>query len=235
MTDYEQLPLKLQRMLEFIENDIRKNGYAPSVREIGSALGIPSTSTVHAQLRSLEDAGFLRRDPAKPRAMVVQNSPLKTPSGDNTPEDALKGLTGQSEQPFSDAAFSRLPFIPFEQITGASFEPDASSGGSPVIHCLIPAGVLKSGPCFVTVMPDDSMVNRQIYAGDYLIVARQNSANNNDMIIGSLDGELLIRSYTKGLRQVRLQVESNEFVISTIDPEELTIYGVVIGVFRLLF
>ena len=233
MADTEQLPSNLQAMLDFIQRYIVEHSYAPSVREIGSVLGIPSTSTVHAQLRRLEDAGALRRDPAKPRAMVLKISPLKMPSSDILPEGGLKGLTGQSEQPFFREDWINLPIIPFKQIPEACSMPDGDFSASGSESCLVPKSILKRDSCFLTIMPDDSMINRQIYADDYLVVSRQGSANNNDIIIGSLDNELLIRSYTKGLRQVRLQVESNEFVISTVDPGDLTIYGVVIGALRL--
>ena len=233
MTDQERLPSSLEAMLGFIQDFIIDHGYAPSVREIGSVLGIPSTSTVHAQLRRLEDAGAIRRDPAKPRAMALQNSPLKLPPGDKLPDDDFKGLIGQSGQSLFCNDSIILPVIPFARIPEACSTQDGLFGDQDFKSCVVPKGALKSGPCFITIMPDDSMSNRQIYAGDYLIVSRQGSANNNDMIIGSLDNGLLIRSYTKGLRQVRLQVESNEFVISTVDPEDLTIYGVVVGALRL--
>ena len=234
MTGHEPLPSHLQLMLEFIRKHILDCGYAPSVREICTAADIPSTSTAHARLRQLEDAGFLRRDPSKPRAMVILDSPLKTASGDNIPDDALKGLTGQSEQPFLPSDYLSVPFIPFADIARAF-----SGDDSPIDHppgdrpWMIPAGVLKDDSYFITIMPDGGMINRQVNAGDHLIVRRQKTANNNDMIIGRLNGETLIRTYTKGLRQVRLQVEGDDFVVVTIDPEELTIYGVVSAILHL--
>jgi repressor LexA len=234
MTDIDQIPSNLRRMLEFIQGYIRDRGYAPSVRDIGGALGIQSTSTVHAQLRRLEEAGFLKRDPSKPRAMVLQMGHPKPGSGVWLPDGAFSGLTGQSEQPFSDAAPEPLPFVAFDDIAGAFSAPDALPTGPAHAQWTIPGVAPLGRPCFVTAMPDDSMAYRQISAGDYLIVSRQDSANNNDIIIGSLAHATLIRSYTKGLRQVRLQVESNDLAIVTVDPEELTIFGVVVGCLHML-
>ena len=233
MDEKNQLPENIQRLYDFIQSYIADMGYAPSVRDIGAALDIPSTSTVHARLKLLEESGHLRRDPSRPRAMVIRNSPSDTAPGKISPEGPPQGLTGHPEQPLIPAGTELLPYIPFEEVGKAFSIPEAAMGKLPYSKWSIPDEVLKGGPCFVTTMPDDSMVNRQVYEGDYLIVRRQDTAENSDMIIGSWEQQILIRSYTKGLRQVRLQVESNDFLIATIDPEELTIYGVVIGCLHL--
>ena len=234
MTNYDQLPAPLQRILDFIRAYADEHGFAPSVREIGSAAGIPSTSTVHAHLRRLEEAGFLRRDPAKPRAMVIQKNRLENAPGVSRPGDALKGFTGQSERPFLGGDYLSLPFVPFTDIADVFTRDEPGPADAVDPPWLIPSGVLKEGAYFLTVMPDDSMSNRQLAAGDYLIVRQQNTANNNDMIVGRLNQETLIRIYTKGLRQIRLQVEGDNFVVVTVDPEELTIYGVVTGLLHSL-
>jgi len=234
MTNSDQLPSHLQFMLDFIRRYIHDNGYAPSVREICEAVGVPSTSTVHARLRQLEEAGALRRDPAKPRAMVVLNDSLKNDSSDNIPDGAFTPLTGQSEQPFLPPDYLSLPFIAFGHITSAFSGGESALGSDLKDSWLIPGKALKAAQYFITEMPDDSMINRQLYAGDRLIIRKQNTADNNDMIVGFLNGETLIRTYSKGLRQIRLQVEGDDFFVVTIDPEDLTIYGVIIGFIHLL-
>ncbi|MCL1804421.1 MAG: hypothetical protein FWG28_00220 [Clostridiales bacterium] len=233
MTNYEQLPSNLQSILSFIEAYIANRGYAPSVREICAAVDTPSTSTIHGRLRQLEEAGMLRRDPSRPRAMVVQKSPSENKPGDNTLGDTFQGLTGQSEQPFSQADHQTLRCLPFADIPDALSGEGTKNPGA-IQTWLLPQGLLKNSDYFVTVMPDDSMINRQLSAGDHLIIRRQVTADNNDIIIGLLDGEVLIRTYTKGLRQVRLQVEGDDFVVVSIDPEDLTIYGVVAGLLHSL-
>ena len=220
---------QLLRILEFIQQFIQDHGYAPSVREIGSAAGIASTSTVHANLKRLEDTGILRRDPAKPRAMVVLPDAVKNPAGDNLPDDLYKPITGQSEQPFFGDRLTSLPFYAFTALPSCFADgqtPVPASGGQ---ICYLPKEVLDDGSCFATCMPDDSMSNRQIEAGDVLIVRAQDTAANGDLIVGALGHETLVRSYFKGLRQVRLQADQDDIGAIQADHDALRIFGVVVG------
>jgi repressor LexA len=227
----------LQAILLFIRQYIDDKGYAPSVREIGKARGISSSSTVHACLRRLEKAGLLRRDAAKPRAMVVQ---------------ASDGSTAPAGKPSLTKEMKRLPFVAFANIAPFLSSPEsqrlspqadqpearqdgvgdvADSADSGAWH--IPAGRLGPGDYFLTDMPDDSMRNRQLYAGDFLIIRRQNTANNSDMILGRLHDEFFLRTYSRGLRQVRLQAEHDDeydsIEVIMANAEELEILGKIVG------
>ena len=227
MTNYDMLPSHLQAILLFIQQYIEDNGYAPSVREIGKARNISSSSTVHGYLKRLEESGLLRRDGAKPRAMVVQMDSLEKPSGDKLPEDSFEPFIGHSEKPFFDESFKKLPFVPFNGISG----PDED-------FCLVPAAGLDDGDYFLTRMPDDTMHNRQLSAGDLLIIRRQSSANNSDIILGRLGDEAFIRIYSKGLKQVRLQAEPDDtqepIEAITVNADELEILGKVVGFIHML-
>ncbi len=227
MTNYDMLPSHLQAILLFIQQYIEDNGYAPSVREIGKARNISSSSTVHGYLKRLEESGLLRRDAAKPRAMVVQMDSLEKLSGDKLPEDSFEPSIGHSEKPFLDDTLKKLPFVDFDGKAGADEGP-----------WLIPAARLDESDYFLTRMPDDTMHNRQLSAGDLLIIRRQNSANNSDIILGRLGSETFVRTYSKGLRQVRLQAEHDDsqdpIEAITVNADELEILGKVVGFIHML-
>lgn len=227
MTNYDMLPSHLQAILLFIQQYIEDNGYAPSVREIGKARNISSSSTVHGYLKRLEESGLLRRDAAKPRAMVVQMDNLEKPSGDKLPEDSFEPFTGHSEKPFFDGNLKKLPFVAFDGKDGTDDD-----------SWLIPAARLDDGDYFLTRMPDDTMHNRQLSAGDLLIIRRQNSANNSDIILGQLGSETFVRTYSRGLRQVRLQAEHDDsqdpIEAITVNADELEILGKVVGFIHML-
>ncbi|MCL1849219.1 MAG: MarR family transcriptional regulator [Clostridiales bacterium] len=265
----DRLSQPLQDILAVISAHIRERGYAPSVREICEATGIPSTSTVHAHLRRLEEAGFLRRDPSKPRAMVLLHVPvedrysqaaagalLHTPAmgstgapdpyagalfdvasevlvaaSDETPGDILpdagaNAITGHPEKPFFTDGVQALPFISFAHV--------AEEIQHTQDDCwLIPKGFLPEGAFFLTSMPDDSMVNRQISTGDILLVRQQDSARSGDLVLGVIHDEAFIRTYFQGIRQIRLQAENDMFESIVTDQGELQIVGIVIGYTRL--
>jgi repressor LexA len=234
MTDFEKLPEQLQGILDFIRAYIRENGYAPSVREIGSAMGIPSTSTVHGLLKRLEETGFLRRDPAKPRAMVVTMDASADSLGDRVPEGSFSPVTGQSEKPFLIADFHSLPFVLFDEVSDEKLSSVELAEAPLAQQWMIPGSTLEKGAYFMTAMPDDSMANSQINTGDLLIVRIQPTANNGDFILCRVDDETLVRTYYQGIRQIRLQPESGDLEALMIDQDKLAIYGVVAGVVRLL-
>ena len=256
---------QLQLVLDHIEVYIAEQGYAPSVREICQATGIKSTSTVHGYLRRLEEAGCIRRDTTKPRAMVILANAKNAAhadkvdhdadhdhDNDNTPEASQKPITGQSEQLFSAQLVSAsnaysssnsnssrngiyTPFIPFDSIPSVKAPMEhflADQRLEETDPWILPQTMLGDKAAFVTTMPDDSMVNRQLASGDYLLVFLQDSANNGDIVIAVHHGQVAIRAYYKGLQQIRLQAENEQLDIQIIDPRELTILGVVGGFFR---
>jgi len=242
MTDFDQLTPQLQGVLNCILDHQRLYGYAPSVRDIGAAVSIPSTSTVHACLRRLEDAGFLRRDPSKPRAMVVLTGFSNKPASDKPQEQRHTPVTADSERPFSDTGLQRLPWIDFLSIHDmfankyVIAETESSSEQEKPVNedWLVPEKILKGDLSFITNMPDDSMLNRMIYVGDSLIVKSQNTANNGDMIVTRLKQETMVRTYYKGLRQVRLQAENEHYETILAEEDELDIYGIVVGFIHLV-
>ena len=230
---FDKLTPKLQEALAFIQQYIKDRGYAPSVREIGGAAGIASTSTVHAYLKQLEEKGFLRRDPAKPRAMVILSNASQLSASDIVHEDARKPITGHSEKPFFNEMSTHLPYVEFEALENVLLENLQTFSADPKKDAFLPKSIFDESPCIITRMPDDSMANRQLSVGDFLIIRLQHSANTADVALCSIRGEIVIRTYYKGLRQARLQAENDAIEPIMADHGELTILGVVVGFLRL--
>ena len=232
-TEIEKLPPKLKEALFFIRQFIEDKGYAPSVREIGGAIGVASTSTVHGYLHRLQESGYLRRDPSKPRAMILQIDKAPEPSGDKLPAEGVRTITGHSEKPFFSDKLTTLPYIEWERLPDILQETDTEQANEGENNCLIPKSILDESACFVTKIPDDSMLNRQLSEGDMVIIRKTETANTADIILCALQNEMLVRTYYKGLRQVRLQAENDRSEAIMTNPQDLAIIGVVIGFLRL--
>jgi len=190
------------RILNFIKDEIDKKGYPPSVREIGDAVGLSSTSTVHGHLVRLEKKGLLYRDSMKPRAMgITRNSSAQN-------NHIMIPVVGRV------AAGS--PFLAEENIEE---------------YISIPENVLGSGKHFILQVRGDSMINIGILDKDYVIVHQQQDAYNGDIVVAMLnDDSTTVKRYYKENGQFRLQPE-NSFM-QPIYVNELTILGKVMMLFR---
>ncbi|MEI7024343.1 transcriptional repressor LexA [Paenibacillus sp. y28] len=195
-----------QAILDFIKNEVREKGYPPSVREIGEAVGLASSSTVHGHLDRLEKKGLIRRDPTKPRAIEVLNN-----------DDA-----------FGDFALSvsRVPILgkvaAGQPITAAENIED---------YFPLPADFTRDEEVFVLNVVGDSMIEVGIRNGDMVIVRQQATANNGDIVVAlNEDDEATVKTFYKEKDHIRLQPEN-----STMEPillTQVTILGKVIGLFR---
>jgi len=190
------------RILNFIKDEIDRKGYPPSVREIGDAVGLSSTSTVHGHLVRLEKKGLLYRDSMKPRAMgITRNSNVQN-------NHIMIPVVGRV------AAGS--PFLAEENIEE---------------YISIPENVLGSGKHFILQIRGDSMINIGILDKDYVIVHQQQDAYNGDIVVAMLDdNSATVKRYYKENGQFRLQPE-NSFM-QPIYVNELTILGKVMMLFR---
>ncbi|NLZ38730.1 MAG: transcriptional repressor LexA [Firmicutes bacterium] len=198
-------PRQLQ-ILEFIRQEVREKNYPPSVREIGEAVGLSSSSTVHAHLAKLEEKGFIRRDPAKPRAIELldEPSPAFVPNVVQVPVlgQVTAGEPIYAEQNIED-------YFPLPQV---------------MVH---------QDEVFLLRVRGDSMLNAGILNGDYVIVRRQDTAINGDIVVALLEDEATVKRFYKEKEHIRLQPE-NEFY-EPIYSREVKIIGKVIGVFRHLY
>jgi repressor LexA len=193
---------KQAAILTFIKDNIRKKGYPPSVREIGQAVGLSSSSTVHGYLKKLEDKGYLRRDPAKPRAMEVL---------DNLSENRIECVS-----------------IPLLGLVAAGVPLLAVENREEIFS--LPVHFTGTGEFFMLAVRGDSMIEAGILEGDLVVVRRQHDADNGDIVVALLDEEATVKRFYREKGRVRLQPENQ--LLEPIYTTELQILGKVIGLVR---
>lgn len=201
------LNAKQTAVLEYIRQQIEQQGYPPSVREIGGALGIASSSSVHAYLRQLEALGCIRRDPAKPRAMVVEHS-----------QDPAEAPTALSHDQSPEI---QLPLIDYDCLVAAGFDMTRCSNEN---MCSPIRNILPLDQACLFHMPDDSMIKVGIFPGDYLIVGPE-QPRNGDVILACVNNSLTVKTYFKGIRQLRLQPENDWYEPIYLSEQEMIYIG----------
>jgi len=200
----KDLTKRQQEIFDFIKRYSARYGYPPTVRDIGKAVGLASSSTVHAHLANLEKLGMLKRDPTKPRAIEVLVDKAKavvTPNG-----LPLVGQVAAGQPVLADENIEE--YVPVPQIAGGD-----------------------EGE-FVLRVKGDSMKNAGIFDKDYVVVRPQNTATNGQIVVAMLDGEATVKRFFKEKSRVRLQPEND--ALEPIYAEHVELLGKVIGVFRQL-
>lgn len=202
---------KRRQILEFIAEHIQRNGYPPSVREIGEAVGLSSSSTVHTHLQLLQREGFLRRDPTKPRTLSV------------------------SFEPISGAAISPRPVVnvPLLGIVAAGTGVLAEENIEEVLP--IAEDLTGPGQLFMLRVRGDSMINAGIFDGDLVVVRSQPEANEGEIVVAGInDEEATVKTYRLQGAKVLLIPSNPDFEVMSFDANEVTIYGKVVTVLRRL-
>ncbi|SHE34458.1 MULTISPECIES: transcriptional repressor LexA [Caloramator] len=195
---------KQQKILEFIKQEIATRGYPPSVREIGLAVGLRSTSTVHAHLEKLEKKGLIRRDPTKPRAIEILN------------ENLLEDNSDIMKVPIVGSVSAGNPILAFEEVED---------------YFPLPLNYFnKNTEVFLLKIEGESMINAGILDGDYVIVERQPVAKNGDIVVALIEDSATVKRFFKEDGYIRLQPENSH--MEPIIVDNCTILGKVIGVFR---
>jgi repressor LexA len=166
-------------ILTFIKDSLREKGYPPSVREIGQAVGLSSSSTVHGYLRKLEKKGYLRRDPTKPRAIEVLD-----PEG-----ESIKCVN----VPLVGRVAAGLPILAVEN--REELFP-------------LPVHFTGTGEFFMLKVQGESMIEAGILDGDMVVVRQQHDANNGDIVVALLEEEATVKRFYKEKDRVRLQPEN---------------------------
>ncbi|MDF1487931.1 transcriptional repressor LexA [Tessaracoccus caeni] len=200
-------------LLLAIQRAIDEVGYPPSVRELASKLGFASPSSVTYQLRNLEEKGFLRKDPHRPRALVVTIPGQTRPeldsaqSYDSTPEALSVPLVGRIA--------AGGPILAEEHVEDVF---------------ALPKQLVGDGEMFMLEVQGDSMVDAAICSGDWVVVRRQNAANNGDIVAALLDDEATVKTYRRDDTGVWLLPHNEAY--SPIDGRFATIMGKVVAVMR---
>lgn len=192
-----------RQVLQYIKQEIHDKGYPPSVREIGEAIGLSSSSTVHGHLARLEEKGYIRRDPTKPRAIEVRGE---------TPGEVRKRLINV---PLVGRVTAGQPILAEQNIED---------------HFPLPADFVQDEDVFFLIVQGESMIEAGILDGDYVLVRRQQTARNGDIVVALLDDEATVKRFFREQGHVRLQPE-NRFM----DPilvKDVQVLGKVIGLVR---
>jgi repressor LexA len=206
----EKLTQRQQQIFEFIKGEVKKKGYPPSVREIGEGIGLRSSSTVHAHLEKLEQKGYIRRDPTKPRAIeiLVQDSP--TPSDFQPAQLVAVPLLGR--------VAAGTPILAEENIEG---------------YVSLPQDIVRQGASqFCLKVKGDSMIDAGILNGDTILVRQQNYAENGEIVVAMLDNEATVKRFYRLKNTVKLQPENSAY--EPIYTRDIVILGKVVAVFRLM-
>ena len=197
-----------QAILEFIRNEVRLKGYPPSVREIGEAVGLASSSTVHGHLDRLEKKGLIRRDPTKPRAIE---------------------LLGQEESEHSHQFAHSVARIPVVGKVTAGVPITATENIEDYFP--LPTHYVGEQKVFMLSVVGDSMIEAGIVNGDYVIVRQQQTADNGDIVVAMTeDDEATVKTFYKEKDHIRLQPENSTF--EPLRLKHVSILGKVIGLFR---
>jgi repressor LexA len=234
------LTAKQQAVLDVIRDHTVQYGYPPTVREIGSRLGLASSSTVHAHLSALERAGLLARDPSKPRALKLADAVRG--SADEHRDGARDTSTGMAR---ADASRSHADH---EHATAWPMSPadvhalpvlGAVAAGAPLLAenhvedvVPVPASLTRSGTSFVLKVRGDSMVDAGILDGDHVVVRQQPDAATGQIVVALIEDEATCKRLL--LRDGRVELHSENPAYAPIVPDHCRILGVVTGVMRAL-
>ena len=204
---------KEKAILKFIENQVNEKGYPPSVREIGKAMGLSSTATVHAYLAKLEKQGYIKKEDKKGRT--------------------LKVIKGSDDQPFVKAT---KDFYVQKEMVGVPVIGKITAG-QPILAVEnvtdtfpIPIDFVGNSECFMLKVKGESMIEAGILDGDLILVKKQNSAENGQIVVALIEDEATVKTFYKEKDHIRLQPENH-----TMDPiivPDCQILGKVAGVFR---
>ena len=205
----KELTKRQQEIYDFIGKYSAKYGYPPTVRDIGKAVGLASSSTVHAHLANLEKAGLLRRDPTKPRAIELLDRAVGTAA------DAIRSVVGQSGLPVVGHVAAGQPILAEENIE-EYVEVPALAGGDKGEYVLRVRG--------------DSMKNAGILPDDYVVVRPQETAKDGEIVVALVGEEATVKRFFKESDHVRLQPENE--ALEPIRSREVLVLGRVVGVFR---
>ena len=211
--DPDSLNKREKAILKFIEKEVLTNGYPPSVREIGKAVGLKSTATVHGYIAKLEEKGYIKKESQKGRTLKL----LKGGVAGQTKIEEKPVYSGKEmvDVPVIGKITAGEPILAFENVTD-TFP--------------IPLDFVGNSESFMLIVRGESMIEAGILSGDYILVRKQNTVENGEIAVALIEEEATVKTFYKEKDHIRLQPEN-----STMDPiivPNCEILGKVIGVFR---
>jgi len=191
-----------QAIFNYIKKEIKTKGYPPAVREIGEAVGLSSSSTVHSHLNQIEKKGYIKRDPTKPRAIEIT-------------DNSFRSMKEMVNLPILGRVTAGQPILAVENME--DFFP-------------LPLDFVRSEEAFMLTIKGDSMQNAGIMDGDLVIVKKDNTARNGDIVVALLEDEATVKRFYKETNHIRLQPENDNY--EPILAHDVSILGKVIGLVR---
>ena len=197
---------KEKAILKFIEDQVKENGYPPSVREIGKAIGLSSTATVHAYLEKLEKQGFIKKQDKKGRT-------LKVVKGSNG-----QPITKQNKEFYTQRELVDVPII--GKITA----------GQPILAVEnvtdtfpIPIDFVGNSESFMLTVRGESMIEAGILDGDYILVKKQNDARNGEIVVALIGDEATVKTFYKEKGYIRLQPENHTMELDLLEENGIPV------------
>jgi repressor LexA len=203
-----ELTARQREILDFIRAEIHRRGFPPSVREIGQAVGLSSSSTVHSHLAALETKGLLRRDPSKPRALEVLDY-----------RDTERGID-----------YERVLAVPLVGQVAAG-QPILAAEN---IEATLPLPASFAGEeTFILKVKGDSMIEAGILDGDFVVIRQQSTATNGDIVVAMIDEEATVKRFFREGDRIRLQPENAALEPIFADAQaDFAVLGKVVALFR---
>ena len=217
----EELPIRQREVLDVIRTWVERFGYPPSVREIGEAVGLTSTSSVAYQLRALEQKGYLRRDPNRPRAIGV----LPSDADPATVRAAIETAPPEVAVATPNAAY--VPVLGRIAAGGPILAEEAVEDVFP-----LPKEIVGEGSLFLLRVAGDSMVDAAITDQDWVVVRQQPTADNGEIVAAMIDGEATVKTFKRKDGHVWLMPHNDAY--EPIPGDDATILGKVVAVLRRL-
>lgn len=204
MSDKVKLNKKQEEILQYIKEEILSKGYPPAVREIGKAVNLSSTSSVHSNLSALEKKGYIRRDPTKPRAIEIIDDQFN---------------------------FNRREMVNIPIVGNVAAGQPILAEQNIEDYYPIPAEMLPNAQIFMLTVKGDSMVNMGIHQNDKVIVAEQSHASNGDVVVALIEDGATVKRFYKENGHFRLQPEND--YMDPIIVDNCLVLGKVIGLIRM--
>jgi repressor LexA len=199
------LTKRQREILTYLMDSMQERGYPPSVREIGAALGLTSSSTVHSHLAALEKKGFIHRDPSKPRAIEILKDGTSQPPRRSVPVPVL-GRIAAGQPLFAEENIEDI--FP------------------------LPRDFVREDASFILRVRGDSMIEAGIYDGDYLVFRQQSTANNGEIVAALLGDEATVKRFYREKDHIRLQPENR--TMTPIMTRDVAVLGKAVALIRRL-
>ena len=208
-----ELNSREKSILRYIEKQIMTVGYPPSVREIGKAVGLSSTATVHGYLAKLEEKGYIKKQDKKGRTLRL----LKGTDGEAKKTSSKDFYTQKElvEVPVVGKITAGMPILAVENVTD-TFP--------------IPIDFVGNSDCFMLTVRGESMIEAGILDGDYILVRKQSNANNGEIVVALIDDSATIKRFYKEKDHIRLQPENDS--MDPIIVDNCSIFGKLVGIYR---